>query len=314
MPKSPSQKNLPEVSVCMITYGHEKYIREAIESVLMQECEFEVELIVVNDCSPDTTDTIVKDIIENHPRGNWIRYFKHDQNLGIGDNFKFALQECKGEYISICEGDDFWINSKKLQIQVDFLDQNQNFIIHSGNAIFKSSNPKTNEKTVFKITEDYCFKLEDFLVNNNLCTCASTFRNLRINFPENFKQVTFKDWYLYVLLLQLSDKEAYRATEVYSTYRIHEGGVMKSLSNKKYFEEHIFQIKTIKTQIKYRQLLYSAKAVADSYFLGLYKIMIKEKLYREALEIAFANLKFTGRDFSFLKHLKITAKNLIVKD
>lgn len=306
--------SVPKVSVCMITYGHEKYIREAIEGVLMQECKFEVELIVANDCSPDSTDAVVKDIIKNHPRGNWIRYFNQEENLGIGDNFKFALQECTGEYISICEGDDFWINPKKLQIQVDFLDQNQDYIIHSGNAIFKSSNPKTNEKTVFNLTKNSVFKLEDFLVNNNLITCTSTFRNLKISFPENFKQVTFKDWYLYVLLLQASSKDAYRINEVYSTYRIHEGGVMKSLSDKRYFEEHIFQIKTIKAQIKYRQLPFVAKAVADSYFLSLYKIKLKEKLYREALEIAVANLKFTGRDFSLLKHFKITAKNLIIKD
>ena len=298
----------------MITYGHEKYIREAIEGVLMQECDFDVELIVANDCSPDSTDAVVKDIVENHPRGTWIRYFNQEENLGIGDNFKFALQECTGEYISICEGDDFWINPKKLQIQVDFLDQNQDYIIHSGNAIFKSSNPKTNEKTVFNLTKNSVFKLEDFLVNNNLITCTSTFRNLKISFPENFKQVTFKDWYLYVLLLQASSKEAYRTNEVYSTYRIHEGGVMKTLSDKKYFEEHIFQIKTIKAQIKYRQLPCVAKAVADSYFLSLYKIKLKEKLYCEDLEIAVANLKFTGRDFSLLKHFKIAAKNLIIKD
>jgi len=53
-----------KVSVCMITYSHEKYIREAIEGVLMQECDFEVELIVANDCSPDQTDNVVQDIIK----------------------------------------------------------------------------------------------------------------------------------------------------------------------------------------------------------------------------------------------------------
>ena len=64
----------PRVSVVMITYGHENFIRQAIEGVLMQNCDFEVELIVANDCSPDNTDYIINDIIQNHPQGKWITY------------------------------------------------------------------------------------------------------------------------------------------------------------------------------------------------------------------------------------------------
>ena len=306
--------SLPKVSVCMITYGHEKYIRQAIDCVLMQECDFEIELIVANDSSPDTTDIIVKNIIENHPRGSWIKYFNHKENLGIGDNFKFALQKCSGEYISICEGDDFWNNPKKLQIQVDFLDSNQDYIIHSGNAIFKSSNPRTNEKTVFTGNENNVFKLEDFLVNNNLCTCTSTFRNIEIIYPQNFYRVTFADWYLYVLLLHTSGQKVYRSNEVYSTYRIHDDGVMKSLSNKVYYQKHIFQIQTIKDQIKYKKLKRSARVVAGNYFFELYKIRIKEKSYNAAIQTIVENLKFTHISFPFYKHIKATAKYLILKD
>ena len=80
-----------KVSVCMITYGQEKYIREAIEGVLMQECDFEVELILSNDCSPDRTDEIIQDIIKNHPKGCWIKYFKHESNIGMMPNFIFVF-------------------------------------------------------------------------------------------------------------------------------------------------------------------------------------------------------------------------------
>jgi glycosyltransferase involved in cell wall biosynthesis len=67
------------VSVSMITYKHELYIREAIEGVLMQQVNFPVELIIADDCSPDNTSTIVEEIIENHPNGHWIKYFRHSQ-------------------------------------------------------------------------------------------------------------------------------------------------------------------------------------------------------------------------------------------
>ncbi|WP_428231307.1 glycosyltransferase [Flavobacterium sp.] len=113
------------VSVCMITYGHENYIREAIESILMQECDFDVELIISNDCSPDKTHLIIQDVLENHPRKSWIKYFNQDKNLGIMPNLFFALEQCTGKYIAMCEGDDYWITENKLQKQVDILEQNQ---------------------------------------------------------------------------------------------------------------------------------------------------------------------------------------------
>ena len=62
-----------KVSICMITYGHENYILQAIEGVLMQECDFEIELIIANDCSPDNTDLVVTDILANHPKKSWIK-------------------------------------------------------------------------------------------------------------------------------------------------------------------------------------------------------------------------------------------------
>ncbi|MEO4006306.1 glycosyltransferase [Flavobacterium sp. CAU 1735] len=115
-----------KVSVCMITYGHEKFIRQAIEGVLMQECDFDYELVIANDCSPDTTDEIVKDIIKTHPKAHKIHYFPHSKNLGMMPNFLFAMAQCKGEYVAMCEGDDYWITKDKLQKQVGILEANPN--------------------------------------------------------------------------------------------------------------------------------------------------------------------------------------------
>ena len=112
----------PTVSVCMITYGHEAFIEEAIKGVLMQETEFEFELIISNDCSLDATDSIIKKIIDTHPKGAIINYTSHEKNIGMMPNFIYALQRCRGKYVAVCEGDDYWTAPLKLHRQVAILE------------------------------------------------------------------------------------------------------------------------------------------------------------------------------------------------
>ena len=90
------------VSVLMITYGHEKYIRQAIEGVLMQETDFDFELIVANDNSPDNSDKVIVDLIENHPKGKLIKYIDRKNNIGMQANFSDAYSNCSGKYIANC--------------------------------------------------------------------------------------------------------------------------------------------------------------------------------------------------------------------
>ena len=125
--------NLPLVSVIMITYGHEKYIKQAIEGVFLQKTKFIIELIISNDYSPDLTDTIVKDTIKNTPDNIVVRYTCHSQNMGMIKNSLWTLSQAKGKYLAICDGDDYWINENKLQTQVDFLEQNPDFSICTHN-------------------------------------------------------------------------------------------------------------------------------------------------------------------------------------
>lgn len=127
----------PLVSVCTITYGHEKFIAETIEGVLMQDIDFSVEFIIADDSSPDQTAKIIQQYIANHPKGHWIKYTKHPINKGMNQNFSWAIEQCNGKYIALCEGDDYWTDDKKLQKQVDFLETNKEFSIcfHKVNVI-----------------------------------------------------------------------------------------------------------------------------------------------------------------------------------
>ena len=112
------------VSVVMISYNHEDFIEEALLSILEQECNFNFEIIISDDNSKDATKEHIERIINTHPRGNLIRFFSQNPNLGMMKNFGFVLQEAKGDYIAICEGDDYWTDSKKLQKQYDVLEGN----------------------------------------------------------------------------------------------------------------------------------------------------------------------------------------------
>ncbi len=125
----------PLVSVVMITYKHEAFIKQAIEGVLMQETNFGVELIIADDCSPDGTSEIVQGFINQHPNGYWIKYTRHSSNKGMSANFGWALNQAKGKYNALCEGDDYWTDPAKLQKQVNFLDSNPAYMAVAHNAV-----------------------------------------------------------------------------------------------------------------------------------------------------------------------------------
>lgn len=119
-----TQEKQPMISVVMITYNHEAFIGEAIEGILMQLCDYEIELIIADDCSTDNTGIVIKQYIDTHPKGYWIKYSYHENNKGMIPNFLWALQQAKGNYIALCEGDDYWLDSNKLKNQLEFLTTN----------------------------------------------------------------------------------------------------------------------------------------------------------------------------------------------
>ena len=115
------------LSVLMISYNHEKYIREALLSVLMQQTNFSFEVILSDDCSIDQTDEIITEICSQHPSGTAIKYYKQPKNIGMMQNVVFALRHCTGKYIAVCEGDDYWTDPLKLQKQVDILEKEEKY-------------------------------------------------------------------------------------------------------------------------------------------------------------------------------------------
>ncbi|WP_166332755.1 glycosyltransferase [Sphingobacterium chungjuense] len=214
------------VSVIIITYAQEKFIRHAINGVLSQKYFGEIELLICDDCSPDFTDKIVENIILNEsiPKNVRIVYHKNQSNLGIVPNFVSALKKAKGQFIAICEGDDYWTDPLKLEKQVDYLTNNAdcNLVYHRVMLYDEDSKLFTKEH----------LNKEDFTLKRNLDTLTRdgnfihtpsvVFRN-NINFDSPLFNGVVGDYILWYLN---GEKGLYGYLPDYmAVYRIWNGGV-----------------------------------------------------------------------------------------
>ncbi len=117
----------PLLSVAVITYNHEKFIRQALDSVLMQQTDFPFEIVIGEDCSTDDTRGILISYKDQYP--DKIRMVTSEFNVGPLPNVLRTYRACNGDYIAVLEGDDYWTDPLKLQKQVDFLEANPDFSI-----------------------------------------------------------------------------------------------------------------------------------------------------------------------------------------
>ncbi|WP_370479349.1 glycosyltransferase [Tamlana flava] len=298
------------ISVCMIAYNHEKYIREAIEGVLMQTGNFNLELVVSDDTSSDKTSSVIQSIIDEHPRGSDIKFTKQDKNLGMIPNFIWTLQQCKGDYIAICEGDDYWTDSLKLQKQLDFLEHNPDYVIHSGIATILNENGVPEHDPFVGIRDAATtFGMEDFLGKNNLITCTVMFRNCITQYPEEFFEAILGDWFLYTVLLHQTGLKAYRSSEELAVYRVHNNGFIRSLSSINYFQQKINQVLIIKQYIGYKKNPISVIQWLNNYSIPKFRYELAHKMYRNALKTFITNIHYCKFGVSLKRYLSVLMHN-----
>ena len=241
---SKEMKDNPLVSVCMITFNHESYIREAIEGVLMQKINFTIELIIGEDCSTDNTRKIVKEYEALYPEIIVAQY--PETNRGMMRNFTSVLQSARGKYIALCEGDDFWTDPLKLQKQVDFLEMNEEYSICFHNVkIFKENENKFMADYITREVNETS-DIYELAKANYIHTPSVLFRNIITEFPTEFYNSPAGDYFLHMLNAQFGKIK--KLKDCMAVYRVHEGGVWSTKSNKesiltyldlmiKYFED-----------------------------------------------------------------------------
>ncbi|MDB6028212.1 MAG: putative glycosyltransferase [Verrucomicrobiales bacterium] len=211
-----------KVSVAMITYNHERFIVQAIESVLMQKTAFKFELVIGDDCSTDRTRSAVIDMQRRYP--DKISVLLHPTNIGMMPNFMATLRACKGKYIALLEGDDFWTASDKLQAQVDLLDSNPELAIAFHNTTVVDNNGIEQQLFPLRVKKEV-FTLEDLLECDCMMpTCSVMYRNrLFTDFPIWYSEMAMGDLPLHVLNARFGNIGF--SEKIMAAYRIHSGGV-----------------------------------------------------------------------------------------
>ena len=210
-----------KVSVLMVTYNQERFIRQAIDSVLMQRTDFEYELVIGEDCSTDGT----REICEQYARDNRpkIRLLRRETNMGSRQNAIDTYFACRGQYLAVLEGDDYWTCRDKLQKQVDALDGHPEWTVcfHRVRCFYEDGSgepydfPESDHKRVST--------LEDLFGGNFIQTCSLMVRNGLIQeFPDWYLRNQPCDW-VFNIFHARHGKILY-LPEVMAAYRRHPGG------------------------------------------------------------------------------------------
>lgn len=210
------------LSICCITYNQERFIAQAIEGFLMQKTLFPIEIIIHDDASTDNTAVIINDYSLKYPNIIFPIYQKENQySKGINPGFAYVIPKCKGKYIAVCEGDDYWTDPNKLQKQVDFMENNPDFAVCCHEVLI--INEISGKKKLSKLNQKPVLTIYDILETPLMHTPSLLFRNYSFNkLPNWFHDLIVGDYPLLLLLAQKGKIKYF--PEVMAVYRIHSQG------------------------------------------------------------------------------------------
>jgi glycosyltransferase involved in cell wall biosynthesis len=218
-----------EVTVLIMTYNHARYITTAIDSVLMQNTSFPVEILISEDASTDCTRELVERYAAESPER--IRTVFSDRNVRSNEVVARGLRQARGRYVALLDGDDCWISNRKLQCQVEFLDSHPEVSACFHNAKIAVGDVITS-KVWTRADQKPRVTLADIWQGNPFATCAGMMRSDCVRdvpaWYADFFPIT--DWPLYVLCAQRG--ELAFVNEVTGLYRLHAGGLYSALPTK----------------------------------------------------------------------------------
>ncbi|MBU0580426.1 MAG: glycosyltransferase [Candidatus Margulisbacteria bacterium] len=295
----------PIVSILCITYNHRRYIEETINSFLMQKVQVPYEIVIGDDSSTDGTIEICKSYVDKYP--NKIKLLISEQNLGPNKNWIKTYKHCRGKFIALCEGDDYWTDPSKLQKQVDFLEENPSYSLCFHNALVRYDHIR-KKPHCFKIlqsnTDEPVFDINDIILKPWFIPTASiVFRKKKFILKKWFSMIHNGDFGLHLILANSGD--FYYIDQVMSVYRRHDNNIAKqfgltSYDNKEKMKEVLFFFNyysnfihndKIQERLKkldsstYINLLYTRpfiiKLLSIDFYLFKVKKIIKNRLYNE---------------------------------
>ena len=219
-----------ELSIVTITFNHEKFIAKCIRSIISQKTNFRYQLIISDDASQDNTAKIIEQFQIKYP--GKIKFIKKEINIGAYENYVSTLSLVNSSFVVICEGDDYFCNENKLQIQYDYLINNpdKSICFHPVKVVHPGFFNKFKKK-IFPKSKTRFFKndlnINDLLMHNFMQTNSVMYRwrfkngeDFKNNFPKNIMPC---DYYLHLLHAQIG--EIGFIDKIMSAYRIWEGGI-----------------------------------------------------------------------------------------
>lgn len=242
-------KNI-KVSVLVTTYNQEEYIAQTVNSALDQETDFDYEIVIGDDASADRTPQILLELQKAHPEK--IRLLLHEKNLGWKGKYNFlsALKECRGEYVAVLDGDDYWTSPLKLQKQIDFLESHPDCFLCFHNVLGLNLDAPHESKPMCYEDQKEISTLADIAAGNFMVPCAVMFRNSLGEFPESFYNLMAADWMIYVMCGERGNLGY--INEVLATYRIHGAGAWSKLNFIQRIKEHIKTYEAIDAYLKFQ--------------------------------------------------------------
>jgi glycosyltransferase involved in cell wall biosynthesis len=231
-----------KVSACIITYNQESFIEDCLIGAINQNVNFNYEIVIGDDCSTDKTQEICLEYQAKFP--NWIKYIRRSENLGMIGNWIATINECEGDYIALCDGDDYWTDPLKLPKQVKASESNEFFsLVTSQSNVY--DNVKRSSISTLPHLKFGVFGLKEYLTNNLgvLPICTFLFRKEYIvinEFIECTRNCFFVDGILVALLLK-NEKNALILPEVTASYRVNTGTSITTNKSNLFFIKSWFQ-------------------------------------------------------------------------
>jgi glycosyltransferase involved in cell wall biosynthesis len=229
----------PLLSVRFMIFNNEDYIKDAIEGILIQKTNFHIEVVVGDDFSTDNTLEIVKSysntqnitfkILDRKPFDS---YWKLRKKKGRLYNFIDILNNCEGKYIALLDGDDYWTDPFKLQKQVDFLEENDEYVMCYHNAKIVDEKGQLIKESKLPLDCQKDFESIELKKGAFVLTLSVCFRNLIKDLPPEMYKVVNGDTFLFSLLGHYG-KGKYLSSVKDAVYRAHEAGIWSSLNELK---------------------------------------------------------------------------------
>jgi len=226
-----------KVSILVCSYNHEKFIKQTLQSILDQKTEYSYEIIVADDASTDQTQNIIRTFQEKYP-DKMKKTILRTQNVGIGVNYYEALCLAEGEYLAICDGDDFWIDEEKLEKQIRFLDANKEYTVACADFRIHNVGQPADQDTDFgigKYLSNSCgtkekYNIHDLVFSRFVASCTLVLRwKLKGKVPEFLKEYRVIDFPLTLIHASCGYIKVF--PEVMSVYNVHPKSVSNSSQN-----------------------------------------------------------------------------------